>query len=65
LKTPIREPQFQVLKRIRDQFKAKNEPEVIAWIKANEETIKRDLGVLLHECYRELQWEFQQRHETA
>jgi hypothetical protein len=65
LKKPIREPQFRVLKRIRDEFKLKNEPEVIAWIKANEETIKRDLGVLLHERYRELEWEFQQRHETA
>jgi hypothetical protein len=41
------EPQLKVLRRIRDKFVILNEREVIDWIKANEELIANDLGVLI------------------
>lgn len=46
LKKPLVEPQLKVLRRIRDKFVILNEREVIDWIKANEELIANDLGVL-------------------
>jgi hypothetical protein len=46
LKKPLVELQLKVLRRIRDKFVILNEREVIDWIKANEELIANDLGVL-------------------